>query len=86
MSYIPASLCVDSSGLAPLALRWDTADAEFKVQELTKVLPLKLGLGQNIAMRDLLTAQNVFLVLTFTFTVRSPLFFPDLCLHVFQLR
>ena len=43
-----------------------------------KVLPLKLGVGQNIiiALYDSLTAGDSFLELISTFPVRSPLFVP----------
>ena len=39
---------------------------------LTSVLPLKPGVGQNIATRALSTAMNFFLVLISTFPVHSP--------------
>ena len=42
---------------------------------LTSVLPLKPGVGQNIATRALSTAMNFFLVLISTFPVHSPSFF-----------
>ena len=59
--------------------QWGTADAEIKVLSvenpgLTNVLPLKLGVGQNIAMHASPTARNYFLVLISTFPVHSPSF------------
>ena len=40
--------------------------------ELTNVLPLKPGIGQNIATLALLTARNFFQVQMYTFLVHSP--------------
>ena len=56
---------------------WGTTDAVIKAPsvenpELTNVLPLKLGIAQNIATHASPTARNVFLVLISTFSVRSP--------------
>ena len=44
----------------------------------SKVLPLKPGIGQNIAMHASFTARNVFFVLISTFPVHSPSFFQSL--------
>ena len=57
--------------------QWGTVDAEMKVPsvenpELMNVLPLKPGVGQNIAMYALLTARNFFHVLISTSHVHSP--------------
>ena len=59
-----------------------TADAEIKVPsdeilELTNILPLKPGVGQNIAIHASPTARNIFLVQISTFPVHSPSFFPN---------
>ena len=63
--------------------QWGTADAEIKVpsvenSELPKVLPLKPGVGQNIAMHASSTAMNFFLISTFP--VHSTSFFSGLSL------
>ena len=57
--------------------QWGTADAEIKVlllrnPELTNILHLEPGAGQNIATHALPTATNFFLVLVSTFPVHSP--------------
>ena len=54
-------------------------DAEIKVPsvenpELTNVLPVKPGVGQNIAMHAYPTARIFFFVLIFTYTAHSPSF------------
>ena len=56
--------------------RRDTTDVEIKVpsvenSELTNVLPLKPGVGQNIATQASPTARNFFLVLISTFHLSS---------------
>ena len=61
--------------------QWGAADAEIKVSsdentEL-KVLSLKPGLGQYIAMHATLTSRDFFLA-NFIFPVHSPAFFPNL--------
>ena len=53
--------------------QWSAAGTEIKVPsiekpELTNVLPLKSGVGQNIAMHASPTARNFFLTLISTFT------------------
>ena len=59
-------------------LLWGTADADIvKVSsvespELTDVLPLKPGVGQNIALLASPTARNSFLVLISTFSAHTP--------------
>ena len=55
-------------------------DAEFKVLstenlKLANVLPLKPGVGQNIALHASSAARNVFPVLYSTLMVHSPSFF-----------
>ena len=60
-----------------LDLKWGTAVAEIKVSsvespELTNVLPLKPGGGQNIAKLASPTARNFFLVLISILPVHSP--------------
>ena len=56
-----------------------SASAEIKVfvenPELTNVLPLKPGIGQNITIHVSPTARNFFLVLISTFLFHSPSFF-----------
>ena len=57
-------------------------DAEIEVSsvenpEMTDVLPLNPGVGQNIATHASLIARNFFLVLISTFLVHSPSFFPN---------
>ena len=56
-----------------------TVDAEIKVPsiknpELTNVFPVKLGVGQNIAMHVLPSTRNIFLAPVSTFLVHSPSF------------
>ena len=73
------------SHLAHLGLhdsRCGTVDAGIKVPsvenpEVTSVLPLKPGEGQNIARYASPTARSSFLVLISTFPVHSPLFFSN---------
>ena len=60
--------------------QWGIADTEIKVPsventELTSVLPLKLGVGQNIATHASPAPGDFFDVLTSTFKVHSPSFF-----------
>ena len=71
--------------------QWGTADAEITVPsvenpEMTYVLLLEPGVGQNRSMRASPTARNVFLVLISTFPVPSPLFFQILTLLIFEMR
>ena len=59
-----------------------TVDAEIEVPsvedpEVTSVLPLKPGEGQNIARHASPTARSSFLVLISSFPVHSPSFFPN---------
>ena len=74
-----SSLC--SSCLTPPAVRYCIC-AEIKVPsvhnaELTNVLPLHAGAGQNTATYAIPTARNIFFVLISTFPIHSPLFFPN---------
>ena len=68
-----------------------TADAKNKVPsvenpELTNVLPLKPGVGQNLAVHALSTARNFFLVLdNLYFPVHSSSFFSNLLSFFFLL-
>ena len=61
---------------------WGTGDAEVKTYLLrtksSKVLPLKSGLGQTIAMHALPAERNFFLEQLYTFPVHSPSFFLNL--------
>ena len=57
--------------------QWVTADAEIKVPsvenpELTHVLPLKLGVGQNLSMHASPAARNFLNVLISTLSLNSP--------------
>ena len=66
--------------------QWDTVDAEINVSsvensELWIALPLKTGVGENIATHVSCTAWNFFVSLISTFPVRSPSFFKILFLH-----
>ena len=72
--YIYIYVVVCSFVLSP---HWGTADADITVPsvenpELTNVLRLKPGVGQNIAMHASPTARNFFLGLISTFPVHSP--------------
>ena len=59
--------------------QWGAADAEIKAHlmrtQSLKVLPLKPGVGQFIAMHAVLTARDFFLA-NFYPSVHSPAFFP----------
>ena len=61
----------------PLGLpQWGAADAEIKVpsvENTDKILPLKPGAGQDIAMHATLTARNFLLISTRP--AQSPAFF-----------
>ena len=76
------SLCV-TTPLTPLSHRqWVTAETEIKIPsventEPTNVLPVKSGLGQNIAMHASPTARKFFLVLISAIPVHWPSFFPS---------
>ena len=72
-----ALLCITLLMLSP---QWGPANAEIQVpsvenSELRNVLPLRLRVGQNIAMHALCTAKNFLLVLALTSPVHSPSFF-----------
>ena len=58
-----------------------TADEEIKAlsvvnPNLTNILPLKLGVCQNMDMHASLIARNFFIVQFCTFPVHSPFFLP----------
>ena len=66
--------------------QWDTVDTEIKVfsvenSELRTALPLKPGVGENIAIRASCTARNFVFSLISIFPVHSSSFFKILFLH-----